>query len=55
MARHLAFFAPWREEYPNPRCFMCWKICASRETLELQIRSALPIIASSLLVYYSIQ
>jgi hypothetical protein len=27
----LGAFAPWREEYPNPRCFIYRKICASRE------------------------
>jgi hypothetical protein len=21
---NLAFLAPWREEYPNPRCLMYW-------------------------------
>jgi hypothetical protein len=32
---NLAFLAPWREEYPNPRVFDCRKICPSRAKFEL--------------------
>ena len=49
LARHLAFFAPWREEYPNPRCFMYRKICASRENFQIPRVRNIFLIKNSLL------
>src|SRR5262245_44239590 len=31
---NLVFLAPWREEYPNPRCFVSWKIRPSRANFQ---------------------
>jgi hypothetical protein len=31
----LGAFAPWREEYPSPRPFLCRKICAWRANSEV--------------------
>jgi len=51
---YVASFAPWREEYPSPRCFLCRKICAGSAKSSMSINGRRDLVAGQSWCYRGI-